>query len=385
MDAKKLTDNCNAFLDETMNLNDLPGLAIGVSLGQPAGPAEFLGVRGFKDYAARTPLGEDDIFHCASVSKLFTSSAIMMLVENGVLDLSDRLCDLLPELRIADKRYKEIELWNMLTHTSGLGDVKDYHWYDFETDEDSLSRYVYKNEEVLAQPMLWDPQGRPQYADSRKSRFKYSNVAYEILGQIISEYSAHMPGAEGRLSYEDFVARYLFEPAGMTASTMKTFERPGAPDFASNERMAQPHDKRPDRSIGPVRYYPYTRQHAPSSTLTSNVRDLLRWGRAHLDSAVGKGPLLKPETYQLAWRPYATVPNNGEGMGLGWFMREQKVTSEDGITRAYQLRGHEGTDDGFRASFWICPQLDMVTVVLSNLSRAPVKRINKKLFDRIAR
>lgn len=375
MDEKKLTDKCNAFLDETMNLNDLPALAIGVSLGKPADRAAFIGACGYRDYAARTPIGDDDIFHCASVSKLFTSSAVMKLVEEGVLDLNDRLCDLLPDLRIADRRYEEIRLWNMLTHTSGLGDVDDYRWYDFETDEDSLRRYVYENKEVLDQPMLWDPQ---------ESRFRYSNVAYEILGQTVSEYSAHMPGAEGRLSYEDFVARYLLEPAGMTASTMKTFERPGAPDFASNEHMAKPHEKKSDRSIGPVRHYPYTRQHAPSSTLTSNVRDLLRWGRAHLDSAGGEGPLLKPETYQLAWRAFATVPNNGERMGLGWFMREQKVTSDDGLSRTYQLCGHEGTDDGFRASFWICPELDTVTVVLSNLSGAPVKRINKKLFDWIA-
>ena len=70
---------------------------------------------------------------------------------------------------------------------------------------------------------------------------------------------------------------------------------------------------------------------------------------------------------------------------IGWFMREQTVTSDDGTFRTYHLCGHEGTDDGFRASFWICPELDMVTVVLSNLSGAPVKRISKKLFDRITR
>ena len=454
MENEVLMKNCTAFLDETMNLNDLPGLAIGVSIGgtsvsdgsagvvpdtaTPKATAEFIGVRGYQDHAARTPLAEDDIFHCASVSKLFTSSAIMKLVEAGVLDLNARLCDILPDLCIVDRRYEEIRLWNMLTHTSGLGDVEDYHWYDFETDEDSLRRYVYDNDEVLAQPMLWEPQ---------ETRFRYSNIAYEILGQIVSEYSVHMPGStsvtaghesdaaghapsvanqvrdEGsRLSYEDFVARYLLEPAGMTSSTMKTFERPGAPDFASNEHMAKPHEKKSDRSIGPVHYYPYTRQHAPSSTLTSNVSDLLRWGRAHLASARGDvsvvdggvcsssgcGPgaasgrgagaasdcaptaeasaqLLRPETYRKIWRPYATVPNNGEQMGLGWFMREQKVTSDDGTSRTYQLCGHEGTDDGFRASFWICPELDMVTVVLSNLSGAPVKRISKKLFDRITR
>lgn len=383
MKYETLTKNCNAFLDETMNLNDLPGLAIGVSIGAAA---EFVGVRGYRDYAAHAPLSEADIFHCASVSKLFTSSAIMKLVEAGVLDLNARLCDILPGLHIADTRFEEIRLWNMLTHTSGLGDVEDYHWYDFETDDDSLRRYIYKHEEVLSQPMLWEPQ---------EVRFRYSNIAYEILGQIVSEYSVHMPdaartpgavSAAAPLSYEDFIARYLLKPAGMTSSTMKTFERPGAPDFASNEHMARPHEKKPDRSIGPVRFYPYTRQHAPSSTLTSNVWDLLQWGRAHLASARGdKTTLLRPETYRKIWHPYVTVPNNGEQMGLGWFMREQTVTANDGTERTYRLCGHEGTDDGFRASFWICPERDLVSVVLSNLSGAPVKRINKKLFDRIIR
>ena len=401
MEQKNLTEKCNQFLDETMNLNDLPGLAIGVSVGGMRGdgadqPVEFIGVRGYRDYFACVPLREDDIFHCASVSKLFTSSAIMKLVEAGALHLEDKLCDLLPDLHIADQRFREIRLWNMLTHTSGLGDVADYHWYDFETDEGSLRRYVYESAEVLDQPMLWEPQESPKPQDAKASRFRYSNVAYEILGQIVAEYSDRMPDADGKLSYEDFVTRYLLEPAGMADSTMKTFERPGAPDFVSNGRMAQPYEKKADRSIGPVEYYPYTRQHAPSSTLTSTVSNLLRWGRVHLASARGDGPLLKPETYQTIWRDYAIVPNNGEKMGIGWFMREQKVTDRntaDNITGSveeadtsltFRLFGHEGTDDGFRASFWICPKLDLVTVVLSNLSGAPVKRINKKLFTAIA-
>ena len=380
MERKELNEKCNRFLDETMNLNDLPGLAIGVSVGNMSGdgsshPVEFVGVRGYRDYCARVLLREDDIFHCASVSKLFTSSAIMKLVEAGALDLQDRLCDLLPDLHIADKRFKEIQLWNMLTHTSGLGDVADYHWYDFETDEDSLRRYVYEAAEVLDQPILWEPQTSPEFLEPQECRFRYSNIAYEILGQIVAEHSGCMPGAEKRLSYEDFIARYLLEPAGMADSTMKTFERPGAPVFSSNDRMAQPYEKQADRSIGPVEHYPYTRQHAPSSTLTSNVHDLLCWGRAHLSSARGSGPLLKPETYKTIWRPYATVPNNGEKMGIGWFLRE--------ASRTYHLLGHEGTDDGFRASFWLCPELDLVTVVLSNLSGAPVKRFNKKLFNLI--
>ena len=121
MKKELLSNKCNMFLDEVMNLNDFPGITIGVSIGQ----IEFVGVRGYRDYLARVPLRKDDIFHCASVSKLFTSTAIMKLVEVGALRLDDRLRDLLPDLHIADQRFQEIRLWNMLTHTSGLGDVSD--------------------------------------------------------------------------------------------------------------------------------------------------------------------------------------------------------------------------------------------------------------------
>ena len=398
MKQELLNEKCNEFLDEVMNLNDLPGLVIGVSVGSGAGtgstnvgpkgcePIGFVGVRGYRDYGTRDPLREDMIFHCASVSKLFTSSAIMKLVEAGVLNLDDRLCDILPALSIRDERAGEIRLWNMLTHTSGLGDVDDYRWYDFETDEDSLRRYVFESPEVTNQPMLWNPQEQP---DTAEPRFRYSNIAYEILGHIVSEYSDRMPDARGRLSFEDFVACYLLGPAGMDSSTMKTFERTGAPDFKGNPDMALPHEKKPDRSIGPVEFYPYTRQHAPSSTLTSNAEDLLRWGRAHLASSRGSGPLLGPDIYRTIWSEYATVPNNGEKMGIGWFMREQtsatrKTAFANEKPQVYRLCGHEGTDDGFRASFWMCPELETVTVVLSNLSGAPVKRINRKLFDAVA-
>ena len=136
-------------------------------------------------------------------------------------------------------------------------------------------------------------------------------------------------------------------------------------------RMAMPHERDENRNFIMAKYYPYSRQHAPSSTLTTNVADMLKWGRFNLDRKA-----FSDETYDRMWQDYATVPNNGEKMGLGWFMREQD---------AHHLIGHEGTDIGFRASFWMCPELDMTIAVLSNVSAAPVKRINKAAFEEVTR
>ncbi len=421
MNTTVLKEKIEQFLDETMDLNDLPGLAVGVSIGLDGDCAgsgysqhshagfSFTGARGYRDYDSGSPLMPDDIFHCASLSKLFTSSAIMKLVEAGSLGLYDRLSNILPDLKygssgndapIGDWRFGEIRLWNLLTHTSGLGDLSCYGWDKPVTDSDALRRYVYESPDTTALPMLRSPQVNPEYygvpetdaegkplLDSKGNPahlFRYSNVAYEILGQIVAEYSDRMPGADGKLSYEDFVARYLLEPAGMRSSTMKTFERCDFND--ADERntcsMVAPYERASDRSIVPVKHYPYTRQHAPSSTLTSTLSDLLRWGRAHISSASGKRELLfSKETYDSIWREYATIPNNGEKMGLGWFMRRQKMSRTDPGSPVQILYGHEGSDDGFRASFWICPPLEIVTAVLSNISNAPAKKINKSLFE----
>ncbi len=363
--GENLSKKLEQFLDETWEVSDLPGLTAGVYCGGAGTDAgdelTLIGVRGYADYENRRLLGSDDIFHCASVSKLFTSTVIMKLVEADVLDLHDKLMDLLPEFHMADERFASIELRQMLTHTSGLGDCADYYWDKPLTGEDALETYVY-SDEVTKQPMIWDP----------GTGFRYSNVAYEILGHIASTYSQRLAGET--LCYEDLVKKYCLEPAGMTNSTMKTYERP-------KSSLVTPHEKRADRSIGRVKHFPYTRQHAPSSTLTSNVADLLKWGRAHLDGAAGRdisedgsGIFGDKGLYETVWKPYVGVPNNDEAIGIGWFIRKQ---------RGYTLYGHEGSDDGFRASFWICPELDMVCVVLSNLSDAPVKKINKKLFERI--
>ena len=459
---ERLRTICEEFLDEAMEYNDLPGLVIGVTCGldrdgtedmnshetcamnthKPSnmGDADwytFTGARGVRDVLTGDPMQPDDVFHCASVSKLFTSSAIMKLVEEGVIHLDDRLCDILPEFGaaaeqpdtgdgspIADKRWEKVTIRQMLSHTAGIGDVDDYHWEEALTSETALADYVH-SDEVRSLPLLWEP---------GEGGFRYSNIAYEILGHVVSVKSAEYAGGACReqLSYEEYVHKYLMQPAGMTNSTMLTFERIGAKagescplimeeirrrnaqdaagkgeagstDTGRWHAMALPHEKADDRSIVPVKYYPYTRSHGPSSTLTSTAADLLKWARAHMkgfaaaeqlkqtdepepaelkqtdgpepaEQSGNAGPLLSARTYQLIGQEYATVPNNGEKMGLGWFMRRQ---------RGYQLYGHEGTDDGFRASLWMCPEKETAICVLSNLSGAPVKKLNKKLFDRL--
>lgn len=348
----ELTQKLDQYIEEALFYYDLPGLA--VSAVSREKDLDYKNAVGYRNFITKAPLKTEHIFHMASVSKLFTSSGIMMLCSRGELGLDDKLADVLPELSIEDGRYREITVRSMLTHTSGIADVEDYHWDTPRTDEAALRDYCF-SDEVRKSPMLWS---------TGEGKFRYSNIAYELLGYIIEKKSG-MP-------YEEYMKQTFLQPLGMKDSTFLTFERAGGSlDLAKLEsrNMAMPHTKDEEKHIVMEKHYPYNREHGPSSTLTSNLYDLSRWADAHIDRKV-----FSPELYKEIWKGYATVPNNGEKMGLGWFMRKQHGLS---------LCGHEGTDDGFRASFWICPEHGIHVIVVSNLSGAPVKKIGKKLLTLI--
>lgn len=321
---------------------DLPGMVAGIGSG--ASGLEYVKAFGVKNVSTHETLTTEDIFHMASMAKLFTGTGIMQLWEKGLLDLDVPITRILPWFRMGDKSAGDITIRQLLTHTSGMPDVQDYHWDQPQTEIDALKKYV-QSDDVKDLRLLWSP---------GEKKFSYSNIGYDILGLIIAETSG--------LSYEDYMTENIFQPLGMVDSTFFTPDR----DFT---RICAPHEKNSANETVPLKHYPYNRIHAPSSTLTSNIYDTTKWAVAHLNQR-----MLRPETYEMVWKEFATVPNNGEEICLSWFSRMQN---------GYRLYGHEGADVGFRSSFWICPELDRFIVVCSNLSNAPLKKVSKQIFDLI--
>lgn len=317
---------------------DLPGLAVHVT----ADGNNYYFAQGWQNAIDKTPLKKDHVFHMASVTKLFVGTSILMLWEKGLLNLDGKVSDYLPRFSMADERYKEITLRHLLTHTSGMPDVKDYHWDNPQTDRDALMRYVLSSE-VSKAHLISDP---------GEGKFAYSNMGYEVLGAVVATISG--------VEFEDFVKENIFIPLKMSDSELLTFKR----DMAN---VCSPHEKSADNHFSIVEHFPYNRSHGPSSTLTSTIKDMSIWAEAILNKKI-----LSPATFEEAWKVHATVPNNKEGICLSWFRREQN---------GHLLYGHEGTDDGFRASFWVCPGKMIAITVCSNLSGSPVKRINREVFD----
>jgi CubicO group peptidase (beta-lactamase class C family) len=105
----------------------------------------------------------------ASITKPFVGTAIMQLVERGIVDLDAPVVQYLRYFQLADDRYNQITVRQMVTHASGMPDVEDYEWDKPQYDDGALERYV---RSLTNQKLLFAPGERVQY----------SNMAYEVLG-----------------------------------------------------------------------------------------------------------------------------------------------------------------------------------------------------------
>lgn len=405
--GKELQAICESFMKKTMDFYDIPGISAGVYCGG----YQWTAAAGRRNYASGAPVTRDTVFHCTSVSKLFTACGIMKLVEEGRLTLSDRMIEILPYLSIADKRWNDVTIGNMMTHTSGLPDVSDYGWRKHQTGDDVLKEYAL-SEEVAGRQLLWSP---------HENRFRYSNIGYDLLGLVIAEISG--------MTFEAFMKKEIFEPLHMNDTTFLTADRlrlaldqdaetAGCENdmdcetflaAADEACLAMPHRKNRDRSISLLEVYPYTRQHAPSSTITSTAGDMMkwagklietysRWSRQRDVALRRKGEeialektygdvFLRGESIDMMWTIRNDIPGAPEKMALGWFAKDLHVKSPEdkGAEKSYFIVGHEGSDEGFRTSLWICPQMEAAVVLMCNMTDAPLGRLSSELLKALIR
>lgn len=149
---------------------------------------------GMANYELSVPNSPLTRFHIASVSKAFTSAAILQLQEQGRLNVSDRISRFVPDF----PRGNDITLDNLLTHTSGIPDINGL------PDYDAFARNPHKLPVIVAKfanlPLEYEP----------GTKYSYSNSNYSVLALILETIA--------RQSYSEILDWTLFKPARMTNS-----------------------------------------------------------------------------------------------------------------------------------------------------------------------
>ncbi|HEX5734905.1 MAG TPA: serine hydrolase [Blastocatellia bacterium] len=326
-------------IKQVMGQADMPGFAIAVVENQKIVYAAGFGI---KNLSTREPITTQSLFHMASITKPFVATSIMQLWEKGKLDLDAPVVKYLPYFRVKDERYATITVRQMLSHISGMPDVEDYEWDKPQYDEGALERYV----KSLTDKSLVATPG---------AKFQYSNMAYEVLGDVIAKVSGE--------SFEDYVKRHIFEPLKMQSSTLLV--KKASPQF-----LTTPHVVGSSYDVEVSKVFPYNRMHSPSSTLYSSVLDMSRWAMANLNRGELDGKrILKSTTYDLMWKP---AGEQFQQIGISWFLRKHKE---------HATVGHSGGDTGFVSNLVLIPDKSIAVVMMSNFDRAPLGLLTQAALD----
>ncbi len=339
-----------------------PGLAVGVWRDGAVLYRAGFGTRG--GGSGDQAVGPETLFHMASVTKPFVATAIMQLVESGTVSLDSTVRTYLPYFAMKDPRASGITVRQVLTHTAGIGDVEDYRWKAPEYDDEALERYV----RGLADSTLIAAPGE---------RWAYSNIGFEILADLIAKVS-------GR-SFEQYVQERILTPVGMRKSTLLMTD-------LDSTLMAYGHSRDSAGVPRPLGFYPYNRRHAASSTLHSNVDDMLRWAAVNLGrGAIDQARILGATAYDELWKTQrdmtaelaerarqagTTSPYEKMGIGLSWFLPVQ---------RGEQLVWHSGGDNGFRSDLLLVPARRIAIVVMVNDDGIDPSDLRNLLLDALPR
>jgi CubicO group peptidase (beta-lactamase class C family) len=321
------------LLEQFVRWQEIPGLAIGIVKNNQLVYAHAFGVKHLGRPA--DPLTTRSLFHMASITKPLVGTSIMQLVERGLVDLDAPVVKYLPYFRLADDRYTQITVRQMVTHTSGMPDVEDYEWDKPQYDDGALERYV---RSLTNQKLLFAPGERVQY----------SNMAFEVLGDVVAKASGE--------SFDDYVQRYILAPLQMTDSTV-LIKR------ANPTLLTWGHELDEQGAPSPSRVFPYNRMHSPSSNLHSNVLDMARWAIANLNGGELDGRrILQASTHDLMWRPAHPAGGSGEtghvsGPGISWWL---------GMYRGTRVIKHEGGDTGYRTDLVLLPDKRIAVVWMEN-------------------
>lgn len=312
----------NAFLSTCQQLNKFNGAVLLARDGEVLLKKGY----GIRNAEADTVHDAESIFRIYSITKSITSTVVLQLIEQGKLSLTDSIAKFYPDLPQAD----EITIEHLLSHTSGLYEFTREG--AFENSEASLLELLAANPPDFPPGQSWS----------------YCNSGYCMLGHIISKVS----GA----SYEQTVAKHIFEPVGMKNSGFN-FASLNSPKKAIGYRVFTSDEKLPavmESSGGPF----------AAGAIYSTVEDMHAFQQALLS-----GDLLSPDSLEIAWAGCSQNDQYGLGWQLGsrWFRR--KVIS------------HSGGAAGFRSNMTFMPTSGVIIVVFNNHEHANVSFLSEGIYD----
>lgn len=307
-----------------MRLYQVPGVAVGLLYEGQEHTAGF----GVTNIEHPVPVDSDTLFLIGSISKTYTGSALMRLIEMGHLDLHAPMRTYLPDLKLADEETAaKITIAHLVTHSGG--------WYgDFFADtsngDDALTQYVRRLPEL------------PQLAPLGYL-FNYSNAGMSLAGRVIEVLTGK--------PFEDAIADLILKPL-RARNTFYFLED------VITRGIAVGHTTRANQ-LAVVRPYTFSRALHPAAGVIASLRDVLDFARLHLGDGTtpyGERILATTSLMQMHTRLADGLPNE-DGVAVNWLLYRINDTA---------FIYHDGAMPGQDSFLLLCPSRQFALVILTN-------------------
>ncbi|HTZ28349.1 MAG TPA: serine hydrolase domain-containing protein [Streptosporangiaceae bacterium] len=319
----------------------VPGAALGVW----ADGQEVAVAHGVLNAETGVRATTDSLFQIGSITKVWTTTMIMQLIDEGRLSLDTTVDEVLPGVRVGPgDGGGEIAIRHLLTHTSGIdGDI----FTDTGRGDECVERYV---GELGVAARIFPP----------GAAYSYCNSGFVLLGRIIEV-------LDGRI-WDASLRERLTGPLGLTRTVT-------LPEEAIRHRAATGHRERP-RQDQPVSVWGLPRSVGPAGLITSNVDGVMAFARLHLDGGVTPDGtrLLSQASVEAMQQQRAEIPGSGDpaAVGLGWRLHRW------GGRRIF---GHDGGTIGQTAYLRIDPEARLIACLLTNSSQS--QSLFQRLFSEV--
>jgi CubicO group peptidase (beta-lactamase class C family) len=325
----------------------VPGVAIAVGLGDRVVLSRAYGLA---DVERGTPLTTGHSFRIASQSKMFTATALMRMVERGLLSLDERIGERLPWLPAQSRQIGRVTVAQLMSHSGGVirDGASDGFWQlerDFPAAEELRSG-------LSELPLVFPP----------NLQFKYSNFGYGLLGMLIERVAGE--------PYNAHVQREVVDRLGLPNTG------PEIDDHAREHLATGYTGNHYGLERLPVEHID-TRALSPATGFYSTAEDLCRFGAAHF---LGREELLSDESKREMQRPRFEIDGvphpNGRSYGLGMVIFK---------TGERRLVGHGGSLPGFTTNIKLDPEDELVMVALTNASGGPAPFLTEGMVSIVNR
>jgi len=321
--SRRLSDEAEAA--------EVPGAVLGIW----ADGEQIVVPHGVLSTATGVDTTADSVFQIGSITKLWTATMVMQLVDEGRVKLDSTVAEVLPGVRLgAEDVADQVTVRQLLTHTSGIdGDV----FVDTGRGDDCIERYV----ELLATGAQTHPVG---------AAYSYCNAGFVLLGRIIEVLDG--------VVWDEALRRRVVEPLSLSATVT-------LPEEAILHRAAVGHQAHPQAGA-PVSAWGLMRSIGPAGLITQSAGDLLTFARLQLDGdAAPWAGLLSTDSAALMLGDQVRLPRGSttcDAVGLAWRIYEWG---------GRRLVGHDGGTLGQHAYLRIDPEARLAVCLLTNSPDGP--------------